>query len=77
MTKGDAGMKRPGRGIGRNYKYRIKKVRSRIEKISGWGWMHIYIFLSTYCCCQKEIESPERANRELRKSLDWDSARVC
>ena len=51
MTKGNAGMKRPGKGIGRNYKNRTKKATSRIEKnqrnqkVGVDAYLHIFIYI--------------------------------
>ncbi len=47
MTKGDAGMNEEARtGYWKETQKRVKKpkVRSRIEKIRGWEWMHICIY---------------------------------
>ncbi len=67
MTKGDSGMYEEARtGYWKELQI-IKKVRSRIEKIRGWGWMHICIFYLHIAVVR---------DKESRKSLKWDSARV-
>ncbi len=56
MTEGDAGMNKEARtGYWKEIQQRIKKpkVRSRSEKISRWGWMHIYIFFLNIAVVRK------------------------
>ena len=72
MTKGDAGMKRPGQGIGKNYKNRTKKVRSIIEKKQRNQKVGVEAYLHNFY-----LHIAVTRDRESRKSLDWDSARVC
>ncbi len=72
MTEGDAGMKRPGRSIGRNYKKRTKKVRSRIEKKQRNQTVGVDAYLHIFYLHIAVVR-----DRESRKSLDWDSGRVC
>ena len=65
MTKGDAGMNEEARtGYWKELQNRIKKpkVGSRIEKISGWGWMHICIFfIYILLLSERDKEAKERA----------------